>query len=317
MACTNVWSNNLVEEFRKLDSCLNDYRVVSFDTEFPGFLASSPRDCGDVRRYADLKCNVDAMNMLQLGLTPSNMNGEIGGTWQFNFFFSRDLDVYSEDSIVFLKKSGIDFVRLETDGIDLHEFSTLLTSLLGRHSDLLWVNFHGLYDLGYLVKLLSNNLLPESITDFTRLIGECFGGVVDVKYVARLCDGLLEGELSLEKLANILGVERVGGAHQAGSDSLLTCLVFNNIMMTYNELQPTDYIGHLYSIQTRICMSQKQPLLRVQPPPNTLLRVQPPPNIIYFRAAPRPIIPIVCSPYRMRIVRMKPVHTVLMNKLLL
>jgi len=36
--------------------------------------------------------------------------------------------------------------------------------------------------------------------------------------------GLCGGELGLSKLANILRIEREGGAHQAGSDSLLTIL---------------------------------------------------------------------------------------------
>jgi CCR4-NOT transcription complex subunit 7/8 len=62
------------------------------DTEFPGVVA---RPIGQFKssneyHYQTLRCNVDLLKMIQVGLTLSDENGNIppgGGTWQFNFKF--------------------------------------------------------------------------------------------------------------------------------------------------------------------------------------------------------------------------------------
>jgi len=62
------------------------------DTEFPGVVA---RPIGQFKtsneyHYQTLRCNVDLLKMIQVGLTLSDENGNFppgGGTWQFNFKF--------------------------------------------------------------------------------------------------------------------------------------------------------------------------------------------------------------------------------------
>lgn len=52
-------------------------------------------------------------------------------------------DMYAQDSIELLQKSGIDFKRLETEGIDNDVFAEhLITSGLVLFSNVKWVSFH-------------------------------------------------------------------------------------------------------------------------------------------------------------------------------
>ncbi|KAF2324047.1 hypothetical protein GH714_006363 [Hevea brasiliensis] len=132
-------------------------------------------------------------------------------------------------------------------------FSNMFTHVLSRHRDLKWLTFHGLYDLAYMVKLVTKKPLPVSMLDFTEIIATVFGCcVLDVKYMARFYDDLHRGELGLEKLAKILGVKRVGGSHQAGSDSLLTARVFARMKTMYG-IEESRFVGFLYGVTTRIC----------------------------------------------------------------
>jgi len=73
------------------DCTLN--KVFLQDTEFPGVVA---RPIGEFRTNSDyqyqlLRCNVDMLKIIQLGLTFMNEQGEtpLGvSTWQFNFKFN-------------------------------------------------------------------------------------------------------------------------------------------------------------------------------------------------------------------------------------
>jgi CCR4-NOT transcription complex subunit 7/8 len=70
------------------------------DTEFPGVVArpvGSFRTSGDYQ-YQTLRCNVDLLNIIQLGVTfaddqgnlPTDPDGKGPCTWQFNFKFSLE-----------------------------------------------------------------------------------------------------------------------------------------------------------------------------------------------------------------------------------
>ncbi|KAF2287523.1 hypothetical protein GH714_001120 [Hevea brasiliensis] len=204
-----------------MDAALHHHKVVSMDSEFPGFLRKTPRRSDELSAFADMKFNVDNMKIIQLGITLSDENGIIAGTWEFNFKFLIETEVfYDPKSIEFLKESGIDFEELRINGIDQLFFSNMFTHVLSRHRDLKWLTFHGLYDLAYMVKLVTKKPLP--------------------------------GELGLEKLAKILGVKRVGGSHQAGSDSLLTARVFARMKTMYG-IEESRFVGFLYGVTTRIC----------------------------------------------------------------
>ncbi|CAN0488847.1 unnamed protein product, partial [Ectocarpus sp. 8 AP-2014] len=110
----NVWADNLETEMVIIRELVEDYPYVAMDTEFPGVVA---RPVGDFNQpdfqYQTLRCNVDMLKMIQLGLSFANEKGELPEdgccTWQFNFAFNLSEDMYAHDSIQLLKNSGIDF----------------------------------------------------------------------------------------------------------------------------------------------------------------------------------------------------------------
>jgi len=134
--CTReVWEQNLDEELAIIREIVNDYPFVAMDTEFPGVVA---RPVGNHKLQAEflyqtLRCNVDMLKLIQLGLTFTDSKGNlpfIGShycIWQFNFReFSLKEDMYAQDSIELLKHSGIDFRANEERGIDVQRFGELL-----------------------------------------------------------------------------------------------------------------------------------------------------------------------------------------------
>jgi CCR4-NOT transcription complex subunit 7/8 len=247
------------------------------DTEFPGLVA---RPMGAFNGKSDyhyqcLRCNVDLLKMLQLGITifsddgespPASMSAaelgldtaqdetrkysggmvQIPTTWQFNFKFSLKDDMYSEVSIEALRQAGVDFQRLEIEGIDPFHFGALLVSSgLVCDEDVHWISFHGGYDFGYLTKLLLLLPLPDDEFEFDKFMKKFFPSIYDVKYLMKYAirqhamgqltpldpsttEVLTKFDLrsGLENLAESLKVKRQGLAHQAGSDSLLTGKVF-------------------------------------------------------------------------------------------
>ncbi|XP_006753845.1 PREDICTED: CCR4-NOT transcription complex subunit 7 isoform X2 [Myotis davidii] len=88
-----VWACNLDEEMKKIRQVIRKYNYVAMDTEFPGVVA---RPIGEFRSNADyqyqlLRCNVDLLKIIQLGLTFMNEQGDYPpgtSTWQFNFKFN-------------------------------------------------------------------------------------------------------------------------------------------------------------------------------------------------------------------------------------
>ncbi|KAJ6856519.1 LOW QUALITY PROTEIN: hypothetical protein NC651_038226 [Populus alba x Populus x berolinensis] len=232
-----------------LDAALFRFLVVSFDTEFPGFFRNTPIDATDLTRYEDLKHNVDLLRLIQVGITVADATGNIGGTWEFNLRFDLSKDLFS---IQLLQNNCIDFDKLRRDGIDFDMFAQLFSGVVVKHRNLCWVTFHGLYDLSHTLRTMTNRPLPHSVAGFTSLLGIVFGDVVDIKYTARFCKGLRGGELSLTAITKILNVERVGGAHHAGSDSLLTARVYTKMRMIY-KINETLCVGCLYGVSARIC----------------------------------------------------------------
>jgi CCR4-NOT transcription complex subunit 7/8 len=125
------------------------------DTEFPGVVA---RPIGEFRSTADyqyqlLRCNVDLLRIIQLGLTFLDEAGKTPpgfSTWQFNFKFNLSEDMYAQDSIDLLQNSGIQFKKHEEDGIDPHDFAELLmTSGIVLIEDIKWLSFHRFVDANF------------------------------------------------------------------------------------------------------------------------------------------------------------------------
>jgi CCR4-NOT transcription complex subunit 7/8 len=147
--------------------------------------------------------------------------------------------------------AGIDFSRSIDNGIDQSEFGELLiTSGLVLLEDVTWITFTGYttpnnprltfprgYDLGYLLKTMTSVPLPPVDTEFFDLLATFFPSVYD----ARICSEryVHSQRKGLQDIADELNIKRMGNAHQAGSDSLLTSRVFFEITKNHSGgLQP-------------------------------------------------------------------------------
>ena len=165
----------------------------------------------------------------------------------FSFSHFRK-DLYAQDSIELLAESGIDFEKHETQGVDVHLFGELLMSSgIVLSDEVKWISFHSAYDFGYLMKLVTNADLPEEESEFFETLHTYFPCIYDIKYLMKSCDTLKGG---LQQIAGDLNVQRIGPAHQAGSDSLLTSATFFKMMQVYfeNNLNDNKYIGVLYGL---------------------------------------------------------------------
>lgn len=251
----DVWRHNLEEEFRTIRQVVQKYHFVAMDTEFPGVVA---RPIGEFRSSADyqyqlLRCNVDLLRIIQLGLTFMDEEGHMPQgytTWQFNFKFNLNEDMYAQDSIDLLQHSGIQFKKHEEDGIDPHDFAELLMSSgIVLVDNIKWLSFHSGYDFGYLLKLLRNQNLPAEESEFFELLRLFFPTIYDVKYLMKSCKNLKGG---LQEVADQLELRRVGPQHQAGSDSLLTGMAFFKMreMFFEDNIDNAKYCGHLYGLGT-------------------------------------------------------------------
>ncbi|XP_061754805.1 CCR4-NOT transcription complex subunit 8 isoform X2 [Nerophis ophidion] len=191
-----VWASNVEEEMRKIRQIIQSYNYIAMDTEFPGVVV---RPIGEFRSTVDyqyqlLRCNVDLLKIIQLGLTFMNEDGDYPPgttTWQFNFKFNLTEDMYSQDSIDLLQNSGLQFKKHEEEGIDTLYFAELLmTSGLVLCENVKWLSFHSGYDFGYLVKLLTDARLPEEEHDFFQILNLFFPAIYDVKYLMKSCKNL-------------------------------------------------------------------------------------------------------------------------------
>ncbi|KAH3760678.1 ribonuclease CAF1 [Pelomyxa schiedti] len=249
----DVWAYNLHDEMRKISLLLDDYPCVAMDTEFPGVVA---RPVGSFRNPADyqyqrLRCNVDLLKIIQIGLTFSDNTGKLPNgvcTWQFNFKFNLKEDMYAADSIDLLVTSGIEFDKNEAMGIDVADFGELLmASGLVLCDNVSWLSFHSGYDFGYLIKILTCSPLPAEESGFFDLVKTYFPRYYDIKYI--IADNLtMFPQKGLQDIANYLEVKRIGPQHQAGSDSLLTSELFFKIQWQFfdNKIDEAKYCCCLY-----------------------------------------------------------------------
>lgn len=190
-------------------------------------------------------------------------------SWQFNFKFSLKNDMYNQTSIDSLMQAGIDFALMDRDGIDPMDFAALLIpSGLVCFENVHWISFHGGYDFGYLTKLLHCKPLPSDEIEFDQIMKLYFPSTYDVKHLMKHAirlhnAGLLaptdpstievlqkfEHKSGLENIAEALKVKRVGAAHQAGSDSLLTGRVFFQMReKIFRGEIPDEQIGKVWGL---------------------------------------------------------------------
>eukprot|EP00894_Picocystis_sp_ML_P003344 jgi/Pico_ML_1/53861/g4331.t1 len=172
---------------------VDQYQYVAMDTEFPGVVARPVHSTKvNEYQYQTLRCNVDMLKLIQLGLTFCDEDGNLPSfdgkymvIWQFNFReFDVENDMYAEDSIELLKESGIDFDELMQRGIEVHRFGELLmTSGVVLNDEIRWLTFH------------------YKEEDFFEILRIFFPRIYDIKYMMKFCDSLHGG---LNKLAEML-----------------------------------------------------------------------------------------------------------------
>lgn len=214
----------------KIREVIEKYPYVAMDTEFPGVVAKPVTEVyTSDYHYKSLKVNVDMLKIIQLGLSFADEQGNFCPgcpCWQFNFKFDLEGDMFAQDSIDLLHKSGISFEDHAIRGIDPLVFGELLmVSGLVLNDKVKWVSFHSGYDYGYLLKLLTTLDLPDDEKGFFDFLKIYFPTIYDIKYMTSLLDGhrFMGG---LQKVADELGCQRIGMEHQAGSDSLLTMAAY-------------------------------------------------------------------------------------------
>lgn len=281
----NVWQDNLEEEFMNIQTLLPRFPYVAMDTEFPGIVA---RPLGNFRSqaeylYASLRCNVDMLRIIQLGLTLCDVEGNFppgdsSCCWQFNFRFNLDEDAYAQESIDLLSKSGIDFMAHQRKGITVEHFGALLVqSGLVMMPNITWISFHSIFDFGYLYKVLTGNPLPAEDLEFIQNLNILFPHFYDIKLLMRVGRNLKGG---LQDLADDLQVQRVGTQHQAGSDSLLTAQVFFKLRSAFFENGKIDserFSNQLYGLGSSSGYSNNNPFSTGS---DNLLGTTPPAHIL-------------------------------------
>ncbi|KAK9474209.1 ribonuclease H-like domain-containing protein [Dipodascopsis tothii] len=248
-----VWKTNLESEMVVLRELVDRYNYISMDTEFPGIVA---RPIGQFKttsdyHYQTLRCNVDLLKIIQLGITVADEQGNhpegLPSTWQFNFRFSLSEDMYSSESIELLTKSGIDFKKHEDFGIDISVFGELLISSgFVLEDSVRWISFHSGYDIGYLISLMIATPLPAEEDEFLALKKILFPSFYDIKFLAKSVKSIKGG---LQDLADELHVPRIGPVNQAGSESLLTSSCFFELRkMFFTDGAEEMHLGQIWGL---------------------------------------------------------------------
>lgn len=303
-----VWTTNLKQEMAVLRQLVDEqgYTYIAMDTEFPGIVA---RPVGAFTSKADyhyqtLRCNVDLLKMIQLGITIFKPDGSLPTdprnrdslvcTWQFNFAFSLESDMYAAASTTMLRSAGLDFDRHAKQGIDPFRFAALLISSgLALSSDVKWISFHSGYDFGYLMKCMLNTELPPAEATFHNLLDKFFPSLFDIKYIVKHVSTrnsinnsntelspeasriiqVITQKSGLQDLANELGIQRIGVQHQAGSDSLLTGQVYFKMRekIFNGTIDENKYKGQVWGLNGQVLLPQQMQSGRagVEPGPST------------------------------------------------
>ncbi|KAI9840269.1 MAG: hypothetical protein M1837_001804 [Sclerophora amabilis] len=290
----DVWKGNLAQEMGVIRNLVERYPYISMDSRFPGVAC---RPMGNFRtkaeyHYQTLRINVDLLKMVQLGITIFTDEGELPPShptdssgvsapayqnhlipcpcsWQFNFKFSLDDDMYSDDWVNLHQKAGIDFQMHEKNGIDPFDFGAcLIESGLVLLDDARWMSFHAAYDFGYLIKLMLCKPLPVDESEFCKLLRIFLPKVYDVKYLLANAPGRqaasspplspdaanilanLSPKTNLQDVADELNIKRLSPHQQAGSDSLVTGKIFWEIRRRVfaGKIDEDRYEGQIWGL---------------------------------------------------------------------
>ena len=175
----DVWMSNFEAELQELWRIAGTFNHVAIDMEYPGIVlevdddttlgqsgvtgvSSSRRS----RNYLQVRQNVNQLRCIQLGLSFSDEKGRKPDrpTFQFNFKFDLAQEWHATDAIALLENAGLDLRRHAVEGIPGELFGQrLMGSGLVLNAEMRWVSFHGMYDFGYLLKLLTAAPLPKDL----------------------------------------------------------------------------------------------------------------------------------------------------------
>ncbi|KAJ0536827.1 putative poly(A)-specific ribonuclease [Helianthus annuus] len=213
-----VWNDNLEEEFEFIRLIVDDFPYVAMDTEFPGIVI---RPVGNFKNtndyhYQTLKDNVDMLKLIQLGLTFSDEQGNLPT-------FGSDTDTDTDNRHCIWQFNFREFNM--KDDVYANDSVELL-----RESG---------------IDFKKNNEKGIDVGRFGELLMS--SGIVlnDSVYWVTFHSGLHGG---LNKLAQLLEVERIGICHQAGSDSLLTSCTFRKLIENFFSGSLEKYAGVLYGL---------------------------------------------------------------------
>ncbi|KAG7742518.1 hypothetical protein KL923_000133 [Ogataea haglerorum] len=250
-----VWKDNLESEMMVIRELAERYNHICVSTEFAGIVA---RPIGSFRstkdyHYQTMRSNADLLNLIQIGITLSDKDGRrpegVPSTWQFNFKFDLDEEMYSRESIESLITTGLNFSRLKEFGIDVFEFAQVLTdSGLCLMKDNVWISYHAGYDFGFITSLLINRNMPTSEEEFEEWLGLYFPTFYDIKYISVSRVGGTHKTRSLETLAEELGVIRNVNHNllQVGGQSMLTHLCFWELRRLVGEKEVRQLANHIW-----------------------------------------------------------------------
>jgi len=225
----SVFKANYVQEVRKMAKLVEDYPMITFDTEYPNLPNQNyPLSCTEEEKYELLKENVQQTTLLQLGITFRAEDGskpEGISTWEFNFQFDHEKTPQPDYLMDVLKH--VPFSRLKEEGIPPMEVGYHLTgSGIFFNEKSRYIFFHGEYDVFYLVKLMTGKL-PDTRLETMSFISALFsGGILDIKFKLMKTSPTMYGNLGLNVIKDIINVKREGAAHTAGSDSRVTWDVY-------------------------------------------------------------------------------------------
>ncbi|CAL9728545.1 poly(A) ribonuclease Pop2p [Monosporozyma unispora] len=243
-----VWKNNLYSEFNSIRRLLSQYKYVSISTEFVGTLA---RPIGNFRsredyHYQTMRANVDLLNPVQLGISLSDVYGNKPenepSTWQFNLEFDVNKEMISGESLELLRKSGINYEMHKNIGVSKFEFAQLMIdSGLLMDENITWITYHAAYDLGFLINILMNDIMPNNRKDFEWWIHKYMPNLFDLNLIYKVVRGFkyppAQGKLqqqvqqpsmefTLTNLADDVGLPRFPVFTTTGGQSLLMLLSF-------------------------------------------------------------------------------------------
>ncbi|EGD82093.1 hypothetical protein PTSG_02773 [Salpingoeca rosetta] len=234
----DVWAFNLEDEIALIQETAIHYPYVAMNTVFPGVVGKvlGDFDSGSELVLQEIIANVNLMNMLQLGITLLDEQGNLPPkccSWQINFRIDLAADTYSQSSLDLLRSTGFDPLRNERDGVSHEQFASLLTcSNLVLSDDVTWITFGGGFNMAYLLKILLGEYLPYNSREYFENLFLYFPQLYDVRYLADSVKNL-KGELL--EISEHLKIPRMQGNHSAGSNSYLAGMAFFRMRQSYFE----------------------------------------------------------------------------------